>query len=512
MDLQALIEGLTPDDLLSMPPDLQEEIEKYIEEERRYKFYNKLEFFQPRPYQKQFMQKGAEHANRYLRAGNRVGKTYGGSAEFAYHLTGLYPDWWEGHRVKGGGHTFWVVGITLESVAKVIQKELIGHSDCRSDELLGSGFIPRRCIVRDQGWIQDGPKLKQCMIRHVTGQLNTLMFYGSENEAAMRGQKVIGAWMDEEALNGSKIYSQIKTRLVDAGGPGIRGFFMFTSTPEQGNTELNQIFNDDETGELYLQAVSMDDIPGKTEEEILKDLAGVPEWQKDMRRHGLPVLGDGAIFPFKDSAISVVEINPLAHWQGIGGIDWGESVDPSVVIIAANDPEKGINYLVDEIYFDKDEFDRSAQNVANWIMSSPYRNLPFQVPHDHPAHAAILRMAGVNVLPAFQNPPDVINRIVNIDNTNQSVRAVEPGLTIFRLMMQEGTLKVAQKCFNWWKEKQGYYYRRKSSGKVEPDGENHAIDASRYAILSLLAGKGAFWSQADQYSNDSFENGYQFNF
>jgi len=31
-------------------------------------------------------------------AANRVGKTMSGAAELAYHLTGLYPDWWQGRK------------------------------------------------------------------------------------------------------------------------------------------------------------------------------------------------------------------------------------------------------------------------------------------------------------------------------------------------------------------------------------------------------------------------------
>ena len=38
-------------------------------------------------------------------AANQVGKTLAGAAEAAFHLTGRYPDWWQGKRwerpVKG---------------------------------------------------------------------------------------------------------------------------------------------------------------------------------------------------------------------------------------------------------------------------------------------------------------------------------------------------------------------------------------------------------------------------
>jgi hypothetical protein len=40
----------------------------------------------------------ARASERVFMAGNRVGKTVAAGTEIAYHLTGEYPDWWEGHR------------------------------------------------------------------------------------------------------------------------------------------------------------------------------------------------------------------------------------------------------------------------------------------------------------------------------------------------------------------------------------------------------------------------------
>lgn len=34
-------------------------------------------------------------------AGNQLGKTWAGANEMAMHLTGAYPDWWQGRRFGG---------------------------------------------------------------------------------------------------------------------------------------------------------------------------------------------------------------------------------------------------------------------------------------------------------------------------------------------------------------------------------------------------------------------------
>lgn len=183
------ISELTAEQFLTMPEDEQKVVIEYINSLKDYVTYNQLEFRKPFPYQKVFMDAGKEYKTRFLRAGNRCGKTYGATLEFSYHLTGLYPDWWEGERVEGSGHVFWVIGITLNSVAQVIQKELLGTNDCRDKDRpnskVGTGHLPRHTIITDHGWQPDGACLRQCLIKHKDGGENILAFWGSENEAVM---------------------------------------------------------------------------------------------------------------------------------------------------------------------------------------------------------------------------------------------------------------------------------------------------------------------------------------
>ena len=46
--------------------------------------------------QREFHEAGAVHRERLFMAGNQLGKTVAGSFEWAMHLTGDYPDWWNG--------------------------------------------------------------------------------------------------------------------------------------------------------------------------------------------------------------------------------------------------------------------------------------------------------------------------------------------------------------------------------------------------------------------------------
>lgn len=516
---------LTPEYLLSLPTSEQAQLLEYMDSLRDYVTYNQIEFIEPFPYQHKFMTAGSEYKTRYLRAGNRSGKTYGASIEFAYHLTGLYPDWWTGERVEGSGHVFWVIGITLNSVAQIIQKELLGTNDCRDKQRIGTGRLPKHTIITDRGWQPDGACLRQCLIKHKDGGENTLAFWGSENEAVMMGHKVRYVWMDEENPHTSlQIYSQCQTRLLNAGGLGLNGSMIITATPEGGKTPLNDLFEKNDDGKLYLQQASMEDNPTLSEEQIENYLATIPVWQRAMRRHGLPVLGNSAVFPFSDDEIIFDEtIQPLDHWLTIQGIDFGEKVDPTVIIQAVHDPDNDKYYIIKETYLDQSLEARSVNNIANVIKNSEFSTTPLIVPHDAGlqstdpnSNGKILQRLGVNVFPtAFQNPADAILEGNYQGKGNKSVRKIATGISEMCLMFESGQLKVNPNCFRWLKEKQGYYLKvNKNTGSVSYSGDDHCIDASRYAIMSLKRGLGCLWSERNDPSTNQFKsfNTLQFNY
>lgn len=59
---------------------------------------NVLAAYRPYAKQREFHAAGAAFRERLFMAGNQLGKTLAGAAEAAMHLTGRYPDWWQGRR------------------------------------------------------------------------------------------------------------------------------------------------------------------------------------------------------------------------------------------------------------------------------------------------------------------------------------------------------------------------------------------------------------------------------
>lgn len=511
MDAQALkqiLEDNKPEVLELLPADERAERKEKLNRIYNYLRFNFSKIFSPIWYQKKFMDAGKQYRIRFHQAGNRTGKTRGSCMEFGYHLTGDYPDWWDGLRVPDGGHTYWAIGVTYDSIMKVLQKELLGTNNAKHKHLIGEGAIPRKFIDTEKGLETDGRRVIQVTIKHKSGRDNTLMFYGCENEAAMMGQKVRGILLDEEPpFNSINIFTQCLTRLQNAGGPGVDGFMIITATPEHGQTALLDLFDKNESGKLYRQYNTMEDNPFLTEEQRQEYLAGLPEWERDMRSKGIPIAGQGLVFGGIDETKLIVKANQIDPYDDVMiGVDFGKSRDPSVIVVCTHNPETDHYSIIFEKVFDADEYDRSPENLSNWILNSSFSGVPVIggandggiMDGSADAKLKIMQRLGCNVHPLpFANPYESQLKVTNLSATGSKSNSISTGVDEMRLMMQQGRLSVHDSCDLWKKERRTYsYIFNKTTGKTSFNkGYEHSIDASRYALMSLMRGIGCKWHE-----------------
>ncbi len=182
------------------------------------------------PKHMEFFKAGKVHKERAFIAANRCGKTISGLYESVCHLTGEYPEWWEGRRFKEPIE-MWMVGKTNISTRDVLQVGLLGKNVD-----LGTGMLPKDKIIRttSRSGVPDG--VQDCFIRHIAGGVSSVGFKSYEQSVgSFMGTSLDLVLLDEEPP--SNIYGECLVRTM-----AKKGLLMITFTPLEGLSEVVMSF------------------------------------------------------------------------------------------------------------------------------------------------------------------------------------------------------------------------------------------------------------------------------
>jgi phage terminase large subunit-like protein len=202
---------------------------------KRKKDRNKLTDYQPYEKQKEFHRNGALFNERLFMAGNQLGKTLAGGAEVAYHLTGEYPEWWDG-LVFNEPPLIWASGVTNETTRDNPQRVLLGPP--ANEEEWGTGWIPGDNIINTTRALGTANLLDNIQVKHVNGTSQVSFKAYEKGRLKWQGPTVHLVWFDEEPPE--DIYSEGKTR---TNAKGVHT--MITATPLLGMTEVIRSFLND---------------------------------------------------------------------------------------------------------------------------------------------------------------------------------------------------------------------------------------------------------------------------
>lgn len=193
----------------------------------RRRYHKHLEFFRA----------GAQYRERLAMFGNRVGKTVAGAYETTCHLTGLYPDWWEGRRFNTAVR-WWAAGKTNETTRDIVQKELLGEIAASGSRKVvsGTGMIPG-ALIGGITWKQGVSDLVDTVkVKHVSGRFSILGFKSyQQGRGSFEGTAQHGAWLDEECP--FEIYGEVLIRTATTDG-----IVLSTFTPLEGYSETVKQF------------------------------------------------------------------------------------------------------------------------------------------------------------------------------------------------------------------------------------------------------------------------------
>jgi phage terminase large subunit-like protein len=410
------------------------------------------------PKHTEFFAAGPTHRERLMLAANRVGKTEGvGGYEMALHLTGQYPEWWNGRRFDGPVRA-WAAGDTGKTVREILQHKLLGPVGAWGTGLIPGDSISR--IVRGTGGVADTVEI--VYVRHSSGADSTLIFKSyDQRREAFQGTEQDVIWLDEEPS--LEIYTECLLRTMNTGRGD--GMIMLTFTPLMGMSEVVLTFlpggklgeKHEDVGKFVVMA-TWDDAPHldkATKDELWNSL---PPHQRDARAKGIPQLGSGAIYPVPESDLLVDPFELPAHWPRGYGLDVGWNY--TAAIWGARDRDTDTLYLYHEYKRSHAEPSLHAAGikaVADWIPG-----------FIDPASRGRSQSDGKQL---FQDYTDLGLILDLADN------GVEAGLYSTWNRMSTGRMKVFRSMGSWLSEFR--LYRRDERGKVVKSND-HLMDAMRY--------------------------------
>lgn len=415
-------------------------------------------------WQLQFVKATADHTSCMLMAANRVGKTRTGLTIDAIHLLGDYPEGWEGHKFDHAP-LCWLLGYSMEKTRDLLQKPLFGVLE--NGKWTG-GLIPADRIVGHLSATGTSGAMRQITVRHSSGSISTVQFWSySQGQHAIMGDSVDWYHIDEEPRD-KDIYPQVLTRTA-TGDKGRGGRGILTFTPENGRTELVVQFMDSPADGQYLQRATWDDAPHLSEKTKRELLGMYPEWQRDMRTKGLPLLGTGLIFDFGDEDIKCQPFPCPDHYWVINGMDFGWD-HPQAHVQLWIDPESDVIYVAQAWKQSKTTPITAWGTVKAWAQHVPTAwpsdGLQSEKSSGEQQKAAYVD-AGWQMLPEHATWP-------------AGGVGVEAGLVEMYERMTTGRFKVFAHLSGWFDEKMSYH--RDELGRIVKINDD-LLSATRYAYM-----------------------------
>jgi len=394
-------------------------------------------------------------------AGNQLGKTLGGAAECSMHLTGEYPDWWEGRRFDKP--VILIAGSeSAELTRDGVQRLLIGPPD--REEEWGTGFIPQRAIVARTRRMGVSNALDTVTVRHVSGGMSTLYLKSyDQGRSKWQANTVDFVWFDEEPPE--DVYFEGITRTN-----ATKGSVMVTFTPLKGMSSVVARFLLEDSPDRITITMTIEDAEHFTQEERQKIIDGYPAHEREARTKGIPTLGSGLIFPVLEEEIICQPFTIPPIWPQIIGVDFGYD-HPFGAARLAWDRD------TDTIYVTGEYRSRQTTPIVHAAAIKPWGTwLPVAWPHDGLQHdkgsgeqlAALYRAQGLNM---------TYERATFLDGGN----GVEAGVAEMLDRMLTGRWRVFSSCTDWLEERRMYH---RKDGKIVKERDD-VISASRYAMMML---------------------------
>jgi phage terminase large subunit-like protein len=439
-------------------------LQSLTEEKNRRLLENKIAYYKPYPKQIEFHNAGATYRERLLMAANQVGKSYAGAMEVAFHVTGRYPDWWQGYRFTHAPRV-WACGESNEVVRETQQLLLLGAQGA-----YGTGTIPKDALLEVVPARGTPDLVDTVRIKHVSGDVSTIQLksYGQGRER-FQGATLDLAYCDEEPP--LDVFMEILTRLNVTGGP-----LMLSFTPLLGMSQVVRRFMLEQSPQRTIVKMTLDDAKHYSDEQRAGIIEQYPDHMRDIRARGIPQFGAGLIFPVDEKSMLVDPFECPSHWLTLGALDFGWSHKFAACELW-HDRDLDVVYLVRTWAVREQTPLEHAAVLRSW-------KLTWAWPHD--GRNATLAGAGVPLKDQYQKAGlDMMFEHATFPDGGTSVEA---GCLEMLDRMRGGRWKVFKGANEAWLDEIRTYHRDAKTGLIVKEADD-AISASRYGLMTLRNGR-----------------------
>lgn len=309
----------------------------------RSKYFKALEFFKA----------GATHRFRMIGGANGSGKSFNAALELTYHLTGDYPEWWEGLR-QADPKLWWIVSESGSTFKGSLQRLLLGNT--LNEEDFGTGLIPKERIVKVMHWPSMSGAVMGMEVRHKKGHIVSIEIKSSDQKREnLQAANLDGIIFDEEPP--LDIYTECVFRL--RGSPTKKpGISILAFTPLKGLTDVVLKYLDNgqyplhgehpKDSDKYIVRIEMDEVPHLSEEDKRMYLSESSPHDVEARTKGYPALGSGRIYPYSEAQVFCKPFKIPEYWPRCFTLDFGHHV--TCALWGAKDPHTNILYIYAEYY------------------------------------------------------------------------------------------------------------------------------------------------------------------
>lgn len=406
------------------------------------------------------------------------GKTVTLTALLAQHITNNYWDEYTGPRLSHKKNINVALGgRTAQNVRDLITDKLLGEYGQR-----GTGTIPPDCFDGEDSITYASSGIKHQIdyfdIKRkdedgeVIGRARLFCFSYGSGWKKMAGYTIDVVACDEEPDDWN-IYEELKARTN-----ATKGLMYFSMTPQLGFTQLYKEFSESKDPSLHrLITADIVDCTHLTPEDIEE---AIKDWEKSpwvqARLHGMPVGGEGLIFPIDDAMISTTTL-PDRPLRWIIGLDFPHTTGYFAAAKLAYDTVEERIYVT-ELY---KESGRDPHHYAEQVLDMGGDAIPCAWPHD-----ANRALDGGGTIAAMYEDLGLwmlheSSRMEGIDHglSHAIIPAIQEisGRMIhdrFKVLLPQGQL--------FLDEKRDY---RLKDGKVKRNQDDHAIDAVIKACMMV---------------------------